>query len=134
MNIHLEPATAAETADTLRASADVIRTRGWAQGNLIRHSGTVCAVGAMIVARNSEIGFIITDVTAIRAIDHDTVFGSAVTTLCRFLAHDPEPFHGTIVGDGSGIEEWNDQDDMTEGIVVQAMEKAAAWCEEQGHA
>lgn len=98
----------AQVAEDLRSAASMIEKRGWIQGAPVTRDG-VCALGAINLAT-----------------DYSERCQEAVWTLAEYLE-----LNNPVVPAAMKIPAWNDAPGRTKQDVVQAMEKAAAWAEEQ---
>lgn len=108
-----------QTAADLRAAAAYIDQHGWQQGMAIYHeTGAVCALGALGMVCEGD-----ADLAYSSAIFSDGRFGLAAQTLRNHL-----------IGRGltfTSVPAWNDRRDRVQADVTEALEKAAAWVEEQ---
>lgn len=104
--------TAPTTADVLRKALDVLRERGWAQGNKPYSADEVCAA------------------TSFMGLAHNAM--PAVRLLAAIMhEHWPERLEGQAGYSAvSDVACWNDHPDTTQDDVERAFEKAIARAEE----
>lgn len=119
----MTPEGRAEVAEVLRAAARYLDAHGLTKGDLRSH-GRVCAIGALDA--------VTTQAATRRAVAEDNTaqlhrYYLARRTLARYLGVPAQPG----LNSGDGIPAWNDADQRTKRDVVAAMEKAAAWIEEE---
>lgn len=105
-----------QTADDLRAAAAYIDQHGWQQGMAInRDTGAACALGAL--------GTVVGALGVVYSIEGVVPrFDMASRALLCYLKRQPDIY--SIVG-------WNDMPTRVQADVTEALEKAAAWVEEQ---
>ena|SRR5688572_3374195 len=111
-----------QIAEDLRAGAAVIREKGWHQGGARDlHTGAVCAIGSTFDVLglwghsvHERAHPELRDDLRARTCRHT----DAIQALARYLGEDD-------------VAQWNDAPGRTADEVCAAMEKAAAWTEEQ---
>lgn len=106
---HLTKGHAVNAADVLHQAADIIETRGWAQGKYFTPDGSVCALSAMVEV--VQPGTTNIDVTA-GDIEKIPAFAEASEALLAMI-------------DGYAIWSWNDNPKTTQQEVVSTLRAAA---------
>lgn len=106
------------TADDLRAAATYIRAHGWTRGVTQKPDGSVCAIGGINAVTGGY--FFLGEIA-----EFGPGYADAVTAMERYLL-------ATGDSDRLTIPYWNDNHANDGEEVTAAMEKAAAWIEEQG--
>lgn len=123
-----------QTAADLRGAADVIRERGWHQGSLIGRGGRVCAVGALSI-QAGVLGLMQAGVPGEMCAEpvqarFDRVESSR-KALCEVLGLKVFYIHQGDMYNGDQVPDWNDAEGRTVDDVLNGLEKAAIWAEEQ---